>query len=275
MPASSDDSADYDNEYARLNLKLADIAERSGVARSTVSRVLNKAPGVSKDVRERVLAVIRELKYEPNKLARSLGVPSFRIEDSESHFSSGQPLTPDYLASTLTPYLKAIAEIQYVIQAVRRQQKQPVDILSIRHFSPVEVSMDGAGDAIGVVRDIVVPWRRNHAREMARLAELEKQADIEIKKAEVLEGRARAVKERQEAEKLAAEALLQKNEAQKVRLENEKLELELHRARIQLAIDTLNHLDPHLSAEDRIAYVVKLLPFLKILTESPLQFPDD
>ncbi len=53
-------------------LDIEDIARRSGVSRSTVSRVLNNQTGVKSTTRERVLEVIRELDYQPNQAARAL-----------------------------------------------------------------------------------------------------------------------------------------------------------------------------------------------------------
>ncbi len=49
-----------------------EVASQAGVAISTVSRVLNDSPDVAKDTREHVLDVIDELKYLPNRVARSL-----------------------------------------------------------------------------------------------------------------------------------------------------------------------------------------------------------
>lgn len=54
------------------DLTLDDIAEKSGVSRSTVSRVINGQPYVRKDVRERVLKVIQETGFHPNLAARAL-----------------------------------------------------------------------------------------------------------------------------------------------------------------------------------------------------------
>jgi len=48
------------------------VAERAGVSTSTVSHVINKTRAVSEDVRQRVLAVIDEMGYIPNAMARSL-----------------------------------------------------------------------------------------------------------------------------------------------------------------------------------------------------------
>lgn len=51
---------------------LEDIAKRAGVSRSTVSRVINNEPYVSKRTREKVLAVIEAVGYTPNPGARML-----------------------------------------------------------------------------------------------------------------------------------------------------------------------------------------------------------
>jgi LacI family transcriptional regulator len=54
------------------SLTLEDIAKRSGVSRSTVSRVVNGHPNVSQPVRDRVMQVIQETGYHPNAAARTL-----------------------------------------------------------------------------------------------------------------------------------------------------------------------------------------------------------
>jgi len=51
---------------------IKDVAERAGVAVGTVSRVLNEHPSVTPEVRARVKAVIQELGYRPDPLARSM-----------------------------------------------------------------------------------------------------------------------------------------------------------------------------------------------------------
>jgi len=55
-----------------MPLTLEDIAKLTGVSRSTVSRVVNNEPNVRKEVRARVLKVVRETGYEPDAAARSL-----------------------------------------------------------------------------------------------------------------------------------------------------------------------------------------------------------
>lgn len=54
------------------NVTIKDVARESGVSTATVSRVLCNKGYASNEVRERVLSVAKELKYQPNALARSL-----------------------------------------------------------------------------------------------------------------------------------------------------------------------------------------------------------
>jgi LacI family transcriptional regulator len=51
---------------------IGDVAERAGVSKMTVSRVINKSGYISQETRERVEQAIAELGYVPNALARSL-----------------------------------------------------------------------------------------------------------------------------------------------------------------------------------------------------------
>ena len=54
----------------RTTIKM--IAERAGVSIGTVDRVLHDRPYVKAEVRERVLRVMEELDYHPNRMASAL-----------------------------------------------------------------------------------------------------------------------------------------------------------------------------------------------------------
>ena len=55
-----------------MPLTLEEIAELTGVSRSTVSRVVNEQPNVRDQVRERVWQVVQQTGYQPHAAARSL-----------------------------------------------------------------------------------------------------------------------------------------------------------------------------------------------------------
>ena len=55
-----------------MPVKLSDVARRAGVSTASVSRVLTNKPHVRDNMRTRVLAAVAELKFQPNRLARSL-----------------------------------------------------------------------------------------------------------------------------------------------------------------------------------------------------------
>lgn len=57
---------------SKIFMNLEDIAQKAGVSRSTVSRVINNEPYVSKKTRDRVMAIIERERFTPNPAARAL-----------------------------------------------------------------------------------------------------------------------------------------------------------------------------------------------------------
>jgi len=51
---------------------IADIADRAGVSKTTVSRVLNDKPDVSPETREKILKIVEEMRFVPNLVAKGL-----------------------------------------------------------------------------------------------------------------------------------------------------------------------------------------------------------
>jgi LacI family transcriptional regulator len=62
-----------------MALTLEDIAQMSGVSRSTVSRVINGDPNVSEQTRTKVLDLIQDIGFQPNLAARGLAVGRTRV----------------------------------------------------------------------------------------------------------------------------------------------------------------------------------------------------
>jgi LacI family transcriptional regulator len=85
-----------------MSRKLEDIAKLAGVSRSTVSRVINNDPHVSKRTRQRVQRVIQEENFRPNMAARALVT-------RQAHVLS--LVIPQAVASTFTdPYFPLLMQ---------------------------------------------------------------------------------------------------------------------------------------------------------------------
>jgi hypothetical protein len=181
-------------------------------------------------------------------------------------------LSVEYLENKIIPYIKAISIIQSILDTIEnRDRRKKVLIKAIFQFSPISVSLEGAAEAVDVVKDMIIPWRRKHKEILAKLFEQEKLAEIEIKKAEVFEKRARALKEREETKNLIMEAKIQEQKAKKLMLENEKLRLEVEKNRVQLILDILAQFGKNLTEQERLSFAVKLIKPVAILTNSDIE----
>lgn len=60
-------------------VKIKDVADAAGVSTATVSRVLANKPHVRAEVKERVMAVVKKLNYQPNRVAQNLRANTSRI----------------------------------------------------------------------------------------------------------------------------------------------------------------------------------------------------
>lgn len=74
--SDKNDEVDVSARPTASRLAIGDIARRSGVSVTTVSRVLNDHPDVSKKTRDKVMRQVRELGYMPNRHAQTLASQS-------------------------------------------------------------------------------------------------------------------------------------------------------------------------------------------------------
>ena len=86
------------------------VAELAGVSRATVSRVVNDSPRVSPEAREAVQAAVAQLRYVPNRMARSLvtrrtGSVALVLSERETSVFSDP-----FVASTVRGLSGALAE---------------------------------------------------------------------------------------------------------------------------------------------------------------------
>lgn len=83
-----------------------DIARRAGVSIATVSRVLNNSGNVNEQTRERILKAIRDLKYQPSRVAKRL-----RSKSVSSNLIG--VLIPDIQNPFYVDVLRGIEDIAY------------------------------------------------------------------------------------------------------------------------------------------------------------------
>jgi hypothetical protein len=136
---------------------------------------------------------------------------SSKIELRSPDETSEQELTPERIATELIPYLCAVADIQCIIDKARKQESNEVIITSITKGS-FSVGFQGGKDVLDLILSLIIPWRKAHAKEIARLKEEKMKLDQEKLRAETRqidaqtnETNARAAKERQEACKIFLE----------------------------------------------------------------------
>lgn len=71
-PSDKSKPADKPATPGKVAATINDIARLAGVSKKTVSRIINRSPLVHKDTRERVEALMREVGYVPDPMARGL-----------------------------------------------------------------------------------------------------------------------------------------------------------------------------------------------------------
>ncbi|HKV68436.1 MAG TPA: LacI family DNA-binding transcriptional regulator, partial [Gaiellales bacterium] len=111
------------------SLSLREVADRAGVAMSSVSRVLSGHPDVSEAMRARVMAVVDELGYEPNMLAASLRRGSTMtvaavVRDVSSPFYAAMALAAE----------GAVREAGYAMLVTSSQGSPELDAAQVSQF---------------------------------------------------------------------------------------------------------------------------------------------
>ncbi|RFU22120.1 LacI family DNA-binding transcriptional regulator [Geodermatophilus marinus] len=105
---------------------LEEVAGLAGVSRATVSRVVNDSPRVSPEARTAVLAAIEQLRYVPNRAARSLvtrRTDTIALVLSES---DTQVFSDPFFARTVRELSAALAdtELNLVLLTARGEREQ-------------------------------------------------------------------------------------------------------------------------------------------------------
>ncbi len=106
---------------------ISDVAKMLGVSRSAVSKAMNNAPGVSPEVRKKILDFIEEIGYKPNTLARGLSKGKINIVT----LILGDVRNPFY--SDLAFYIqKILNENGYMVMVFNSEYKEQKEIEFIK-----------------------------------------------------------------------------------------------------------------------------------------------
>lgn len=96
------------------------------------------------------------------------------------------------------PFVNAVAAMQRVCDEILDRQGVEVLIRRISYNSPIDLSLEGAGDAIGAVKKELIPWKEEHAQTLADIQARKLETEIKKNEAEVMEIRAHSIKEHAE-----------------------------------------------------------------------------
>jgi hypothetical protein len=216
-----------------------------------VARALDSAHKIAQSLKREVARINK--RFQVAQLPWDISQIAVTVVDQSFPEST---LTPAYLTERLGPYLQAVFELQYVIDMIHGQSAEPARIVAITQNSPFSITFEGIAQAFQVIRNFITPWRREHEKEMARLEEEEKAANIALRQAEKSEKEAQATKTR--------------NEAKLLKVEMQKREFELQAAKINLVLEILRHENVKLTETERLTYMANLLPPVEALVKSEL-----
>lgn len=194
--------------------------------------------------------------------------PSMILEGVET-------LTASNLSRVVSPYLEAVVDLQRTLSPLMGLDFIEPHISLISQNSPLEAVITGVAGAIGIIREMVVPWRRKHAQEMAELAKQREKVEIAKTEAEAQRTRVESVQKRQDIKKIDDEALsdlkLKNLQIERMQLENDEKRLDIARKKSEFALSIIEKIAPNASEKARAEYLAKLLPALNVLVESPLE----
>lgn len=122
-----------------------DIARLCQVGKSTVSRVLNQDPKVSEATRQKVLAVIEELGFRPNRSARAMrgatepvvGIIVSKLNSSGESQTLRAILTSLYRQQITPMIVESQFDEQQVAHHLKLFQQRQVDSVIVFGFSPL------------------------------------------------------------------------------------------------------------------------------------------
>lgn len=120
---------------AKNKVNIYDVAEKAGVGIGTVSRVLNNSDKVKDKTRKRVLKVMQELNYRPNKIAQNL---------AKQKANAVAVIVPSFIDHFFVEVLKGIQDaleeenIDLILHKINLNENRMGKIMDIVHSRKVD-----------------------------------------------------------------------------------------------------------------------------------------
>jgi LacI family transcriptional regulator len=147
----------------RVGVNINDIAERAGVAPATVSRALNGYEDIAEATRERILALARQLNYQPSSRARQLARGSVETVSFVLPVTGGTSSDP-FMGDFLDSLAAALAERDYdLLVATVREGETDIEVyrrlIAARKCAGFIVTNSSDDDPrIKLLQDLNVPF---------------------------------------------------------------------------------------------------------------------
>ncbi|MDO4273524.1 MAG: LacI family DNA-binding transcriptional regulator [Eubacteriales bacterium] len=113
-----------------MSVTINEIAKLANVSRATVDKVIHNRPGVKKETKDRVQAIIENVDYHPNLIGKALVL-------SKNPMKVGVILTPDYnpfiqvLLSGIQKAEKEFASFGFEVEVKMLTTLEPAELISI------------------------------------------------------------------------------------------------------------------------------------------------
>ncbi len=175
------------------------------------------------------------------------------------------PLTPEWLASSLAPYLQAVAELQRIRDEILGREPLEVEVEMISHNNPVSVRLKGASAALDILQSVILSQEaQEHSASRGSQTQAVGRQLPDGPAPPDIEG---AV----EADQLPGPGTW----LVWGRRDNRDRPQALQELEIRLAGRIVSHVAPGLAENLRIPFVVRLLPILDTLIQSDIRLIAD
>jgi hypothetical protein len=92
--------------------------------------------------------------------AGDVEVPGILLGDPDA--AGGEALSPEFMATAVAPCLSAIAGLAHVFDEMAGRVPGEISVLAITQGWPVPVSLEGATEVLQILRELILPWAREH-----------------------------------------------------------------------------------------------------------------